>query len=244
MRGWEPILPGVRCLYVRSPANQRSVSGAGVSTPCGAVSTRGITLFVSRLPEFRRYGRIYNPGMGSYPPLGALGLCTTPSQSPIGQWGWVFHRGGRFRPGGSPFSSPDCRSCRFMEGFLNREYGHILPGCGKIVRFPRGATPVARTTPPDWPRAGGGGALGQLDRGSENAGMKVIFLLYYLFHGTTYVRHKGYVRIHISIRILQLIIWYLYIPFVPVHIYGALVYSAWCQVVPACDDFLMFLGGI
>ena len=39
IRGWEPILPGVRQLYVRVPANQQSPSGAGVSTPCGAVST-------------------------------------------------------------------------------------------------------------------------------------------------------------------------------------------------------------
>ena len=49
--GCEPILPGVRWLYVRAPANQRSASGAGVSTPFGAVSTLGITVFVPRLSE-------------------------------------------------------------------------------------------------------------------------------------------------------------------------------------------------
>ena len=51
IRGWEPILLGVRWLYVRSPANQRSASEAGVSIPCGEVSTRGITVFVPRLSE-------------------------------------------------------------------------------------------------------------------------------------------------------------------------------------------------
>ena len=52
------------------------------------------------------YGMVSNPGMGNYPPRGALALCTIPSQSAIGQWGWGFHtvRDGfdpgdlRFRP--------------------------------------------------------------------------------------------------------------------------------------------------
>ena len=66
-----------------------------------------------------------------------------------------------------------------MEGILNRRWGPILPVSGEIVGFPRGGTPVPRASPPDWPRAGGGGALGQWDWGSENAGMKVICLLYY-----------------------------------------------------------------
>ena len=50
--GWELILLGVRWLYVRFPAIHRSASGAGVSTPCGAVSNRGITLFVPALSEW------------------------------------------------------------------------------------------------------------------------------------------------------------------------------------------------
>ena len=41
IRRWEPILPGMRWLYGRARANQRSASGAGVSKPCGAVSTGG-----------------------------------------------------------------------------------------------------------------------------------------------------------------------------------------------------------
>ena len=55
IRTREPILPGMRSLYVRSPANQRSASGTGVSTPCGTVSTRGICVFVPRLSELRSY---------------------------------------------------------------------------------------------------------------------------------------------------------------------------------------------
>ena len=65
-----------------------------------------------------------------------------------------------------------------MEGFLTRGWGLILPGYGEIVGFLRGATPAARASPSDWPWAGGGATLGQWDWGSENAGMKVICLLY------------------------------------------------------------------
>ena len=67
-----------------------------------------------------------------------------------------------------------------MERLLNRGWEPILPVRGEIVGFPRGATPAARASPPDWSRVGGGRALGQLDWGSENAGMKVICLLYYI----------------------------------------------------------------
>ena len=36
IRGWEPILPGMRWLYIiRAPANQRSASGAGFNTVLG-----------------------------------------------------------------------------------------------------------------------------------------------------------------------------------------------------------------
>ena len=48
-----------------------------------------------------------------------------------------------------------------------------------------------------------------------------------------YVRYKGYVCIHILIRILQANLWYLYMPYIFVHMYCALVYSAWFQVVSA-----------
>ena len=59
---------------------------------------------------------------------------------PISDWpmGLGFpHRAGRFRPGGSPFSSPGCRNCRCMEGMSE-------PGirtCPPRVRRDRGVSP-------------------------------------------------------------------------------------------------------
>ena len=43
-------------------------------------------------------------------------------------WLGFLHHAGRFRPGGSPLSSPRCRSCTCIKGFLNRGWGNILPG--------------------------------------------------------------------------------------------------------------------
>ena len=101
MRRWEPILPGVRWLYVRSPANQRSASETGVSTPCGAVSTRGITVFVPRLSELKRYGRISNPGWETIFPGVRWLYVRSPANQRFSDWpvGLGFpHRAGRFRP--------------------------------------------------------------------------------------------------------------------------------------------------
>ena len=80
-RGWEITLSGCggtlgvvprgkprRALAPGAPVNQQSPSGVGVSTPCGAVSTREIYVFVPRLLELYRYGRIRDPGMGNYHP--------------------------------------------------------------------------------------------------------------------------------------------------------------------------------
>ena len=44
--------------------NNNGVLRFGVSTLCGAVSTRGITVLVLGLLELWRYGRISNPEMG------------------------------------------------------------------------------------------------------------------------------------------------------------------------------------
>ena len=74
-----------------------------------------------------------------------------------------------------------------MEGLLNRGWGLILPVCGEIVGFPQGATPAARASPSDWSRAGGGGALGQWDWGSEIAGVKGICLLYYIAYPPNFI---------------------------------------------------------
>ena len=118
IREWAPILPGVRWLYVRSPANQRSASRAGVSTPCGTVSTRGITVFVSMLSELSIYGGIPDPGMRSYRPRVALALCSNLSQSAIGQRGWGFHtvRGG-FDPGDHRFRPRNVGVVHVWRGF-------------------------------------------------------------------------------------------------------------------------------
>ena len=60
-RGWEIIIPGcggtsasapgatLAARWLHAPANQQSPSGVGVSTPCGAVSTRAICVFVDGL---------------------------------------------------------------------------------------------------------------------------------------------------------------------------------------------------
>ena len=62
------VVPGRRWLYSRAPANQRSADGVGVSTPRGAISTRGITVFVPGMSELQMHGGISEPGMGTYPP--------------------------------------------------------------------------------------------------------------------------------------------------------------------------------
>ena len=129
IRGWDPILPGVRWIYKRSPANQRSACEAGVSKPCGAVSTRGTSgsspgcrscrcmeVFVIRgwrpiLPG-KRWLYVRAPGPISDRPVG-LGFP---------------HRAGRFRGGGSPFLFPGCRSCKGMGGFLIRECKPMVSG--------------------------------------------------------------------------------------------------------------------
>ena len=57
---------------------------------------------------------------------------------------------------------------------------------------PRGNT--ARASPPDWPKRDEGGSLGQWGWGSENAGMKAICVLYYMFEKTKvglFVRSDG-----------------------------------------------------
>ena len=52
------------------------------------------------------------------------------------------HPAGRYRPGGSAFSSP---SCRDIEGFLIRRWELIIPGCGGTLALARGATLAARS---------------------------------------------------------------------------------------------------
>ena len=53
-------------------------------------------------------------------------------------------RAGRYRPGGSPLSSPDCWSCRDMEGLLSHGWELILSGGGGTSALARGATLASR----------------------------------------------------------------------------------------------------
>ena len=53
------------------------------------------------------------------------------------------HFAGRYRPGGSAFSSPGCWSCRDMEGFLTWRREVILPGRGGTSALSHGATLAA-----------------------------------------------------------------------------------------------------
>ena len=79
-RGMEPYPPRVRrdldlvprgnsrsaLVPLLAPANQRSVDGGGIYTPCGAVLSRGITVFVPGLLDLCMYGSISDTGMGTY----------------------------------------------------------------------------------------------------------------------------------------------------------------------------------
>ena len=56
VRGW--TLSSLGALAPQSPTNQRSVGEAGVSTPCGAISTWGNHFFVSVRSDLRRNFRI------------------------------------------------------------------------------------------------------------------------------------------------------------------------------------------
>ena len=75
---WDLILPGWRWFY--KPR-------VGVSKPCGAVSTRGITVFVPGSSGLQICGIISDSGMITYLPLVALAL-QTPG------WGVHIERGG------------------------------------------------------------------------------------------------------------------------------------------------------
>ena len=137
-RGWDPVVPGWRWHCFRAPANHRSAGGVGFSTPYGAVSTRGITVFVPRLLDLYMYGGISDLGMRPCRPRMTLALFSSPSQSAIGRRGWGFHtvRCG-FDPGDHRFRPP-------VVGVVDG-YGRISePGMGTYpprVRRDRGVSP-------------------------------------------------------------------------------------------------------
>ena len=128
IRGWDPIVLGWRWLYSRAPANQRSASWTGVSTPCGTVSTRGITVFAPGCRSCRCMEGFLIRGWDFF----VHGWRWRYSRAPVNQRSAVGlglpHSAGRFQPGGSPFSSPGCRSCRCTEGFLFRGWDPVVLG--------------------------------------------------------------------------------------------------------------------
>ena len=82
--------------------------GLGFPHPSGAVSTRGMTMFVPRLSELYVHGGISDPGMGLFLP--GWYCSTNPSQSAISQWGRFHTVRGGYDSGVHHFSSPDRRS--------------------------------------------------------------------------------------------------------------------------------------
>ena len=109
---------------VHEPQSTNNEPRVGISTPCGAVSTRGITVFVPGLSGLSWYGRISDPGMEPYPLGVALARRTPANQRPARGVGFL-HRAWRYRPERSSFSSPVCWSCKCIEAFLIP----VLPGC-------------------------------------------------------------------------------------------------------------------
>ena len=89
------LYPPGMALALWAPANQQLANGIGVSTQCGAVSTRENSVIVPGLLELSRYERMSEPGMG--PILPGCGL--------IGRLG-LPHRAGRYQPGGFRFRPP------------------------------------------------------------------------------------------------------------------------------------------
>ena len=123
-------------LAPRTPDNQQLASGVGVSTPCGAVSTRGITVFASNVLELYIYRRISDLGMGPYLPRVALAPRTQPISNQSVGLGFK-HYAGRYRPGGLPFSSPVCSRCNCMEGFIIRGWDPIIFHLPRVALTPR-----------------------------------------------------------------------------------------------------------
>ena len=120
---------------LRAPANERLTNGIGISTPCGVVSARENSIFVLGVSELQGYGRMPEPGWGPILP----GLPSHYAPQSIGDRlvGLAFsHRAGRCRPGRIRFSSLGCRSCRGMEGCLNR-MGPCPPRVAVALRAPK-----------------------------------------------------------------------------------------------------------
>ena len=122
-----------------------------VSTPCGAVSTGGSAFsspFFFRYRDMERFQiwrwNLILPGCRE---TSALARGATLSarwrhgpqsirNHPVGLG--IPPPAGRYRPGGSAFSSTDCSSCRDIEIFLIRRWELFLPVCGGTSALARG----------------------------------------------------------------------------------------------------------
>ena len=166
-QGWELILPGCDGISAlargatlagsMSPSHQQSPSGLGFPHPTGRYRTGG-SLFSSPgcwscrdMEGFLIRGwKLILRGCGGTSALArgatlAARWCHEPQ--PISNRPVVLgfpHPAGRYRPGGSAFSSPSCWSCRDMDLLVTRGCEVILPGCGGTLALSRGATLAAR----------------------------------------------------------------------------------------------------
>ena len=110
--------------------------GWGFNTLPGVID-QVISVFVPGLSGLYMHRRINSPGMGNWPPRGALALCMIPSQKAIGQRGWGFHpvRSG-FDLGVTVFVPGFSKWLRYSKGFMIRGWEPILSGVRWLyVRF-------------------------------------------------------------------------------------------------------------
>ena len=128
----------------------------------GSVSTRGIINYLPGSPRvvgdvLRLYGRIYDPGMGRYPPQMRRDLDMGGEATLAARWVYKLqsssnhctgvgfpHRARRCRPGGSIFSSTVCWISICMEGLRTWGWDLILPGCAGTSTLAPGANLAAR----------------------------------------------------------------------------------------------------
>ena len=98
-----------------------------------------------------------NPAMRPYPPrvwrdFGIVPrgnsrralVPRAPAHQQPASWVGVPHLAGRYRPGGSAFSSSGCWSYKYIEAFSTRGWERILSGCGGTSALARDATLAAR----------------------------------------------------------------------------------------------------
>ena len=117
-----------------------------VSTPCGAVSTRGTTVLFPRVLDLEPYGRISDPGMGPYPPRVTLAP-RTPAKQQSARGVGVATPCGAVSTRRTPFSSPVCWSWSRMVRFLIGDETLSSPGGAGSTNPSQSARGVVVATP-------------------------------------------------------------------------------------------------